>query len=154
MAFGASYEEESARTLESLADRLAPTADSWTFGAFRGRRLIGLITLIRDGQLKARHKAAIYGVYVTPAFRGVGVGRLLLAETLKTALALDGLRQIRLGVVAANRPAVRFYRAAGFVEYGRERQALLIDGRFHDEILMMLRLPRRPAKRRRRSRSR
>lgn len=146
-AFCASYEEESTRSLDALAERLKPSPDSWTFGAFRGRRLVGLMTLIRDSQLKARHKAAIYGVYVAPAFRGMGVGRLLLAETIRTARAMDGLRQIRLGVVTANRPALRFYRKAGFVEYGKERQALLIDGRFYDETLMVLRLPRLPTAR-------
>lgn len=145
-AFCASYEEESARSLDALAERLKPSPDSWTFGAFRGQRLVGLMTLIRDSQLKARHKAAIYGVYVAPAFRGMGVGRLLLAETLKTALALEGLRQIRLGVITANRPALRFYRKAGFAVYGKERHALLIEGRFYDETLMVLRLPRRSAR--------
>lgn len=146
-AFCASYEEESARSPEALAKRLEPTPDSWTFGAFSGKRLVGLLTLIRDSQLKARHKAAIYGVYVAPAVRGQGIGRLLLAQGIATARAMESVRQIRLGVVAANRTALRFYRSAGFVEYGKERHALLIEGRFYDETLMALRLPRRPTAR-------
>lgn len=141
-AFAGSYEEESVRPLEFFAQRLAPDDNVWPLGAFRGKRLVGMVTLVRDGQLKARHKAALYGMYIAPASRGLGIGRLLLAETLKTALTLEGLRQIRLGVITANRPALRFYRKAGFSEYGKERQAWLIAGRFYDETLMALPLPR------------
>lgn len=142
-AFSGSYEEESVRPLEFFAHRLAPDDNVWPLGAFRGKRLVGIVTLVRDGQLKARHKAALYGMYVAPASRGLGIGRLLLTDAIALARKLQGVRQVRIGVVSANRPALRLYRSVGFVEYGKERQALLIDGRFYDEILMVLRLPRR-----------
>ncbi|WP_229176231.1 GNAT family N-acetyltransferase [Bradyrhizobium ivorense] len=41
-----------------------------------------------------------------------------------------------MGVTKGNAPALRLYQSAGFVEYGLERHALKVDGRYYDEILM------------------
>lgn len=141
-AFGTSYEEESALSLDALAARVAETAGKWTLGAFRGKRLVGLVTVIRDTQLKTRHRAAIYGVYVSPACRGEGVGRGLLTRAIADVRALEGVRQVRLSVGSTNRTAFRLYASLGFVKYGEEPQALFIEGRFYDETLMVLQFSR------------
>lgn len=142
-AFGASYKEESVRPLEFFTQRLAPGADVWVQGAFKGNRLIGVVTVVRDSQLKARHKAAIYAMYIAPAFRGMGLGRLLITQAVEIARGMEGVRQVRIGVVSSNRPAYQLYRSLGFVEYGKEPQAWLIDGKFYDETMLVLRFQRR-----------
>ena len=80
-AFGSSYEEDAARPLDEIADRLRPTRQPTgrvTMGAFTGGRLVGIAACIQATHLKARHKADIYGMYVAPEARGHGVGRNLL----------------------------------------------------------------------------
>ena len=39
-------------------------------------------------------------------------------------------------VLAYNERAIRCYRRCGFVEEGRERQAVLVDGSWHDDVVM------------------
>ena len=70
-----------------------------------------------------------------PDWRGQGLGERLLRESLAAADAFGYLR-IELGVFAGNARAVALYRKAGFVEEGIKRRAVLIDGVFHDEIIM------------------
>jgi ribosomal protein S18 acetylase RimI-like enzyme len=136
-AFGSSYAEEVKRPLKAFAARLEPSADRWVFGAFVGGRLSGVVTLIREEKKKERHKASIYGLYVDPKVRQQGIGAQLIARVMATARRMRGLKQIRLGVVESNRPARRLYENAGFEVYGRERDALLVAGRFHAELLLV-----------------
>jgi len=51
-----------------------------------------------------------------------------------------GLRVVRLGVVTSNASAIRLYLRHGFTVYGVEREALVVDGVSHDELLMACRL--------------
>jgi RimJ/RimL family protein N-acetyltransferase len=70
-----------------------------------------------------------------PEWRSQGLGARLLREGLAAADAFGYLR-IELGVFAGNARAAALYRKAGFVEEGIKRRAILIDGVFHDEIIM------------------
>ena len=86
----------------------------------------------------AREVAAHVGdlfMGVLPAWRGKGLGEHLLREAVSAADAFGYLR-IELGVFASNAAAAALYRKAGFVEEGTKRRAVLIDGVFHDEIMM------------------
>ena len=70
-----------------------------------------------------------------PSWRGQGLGERLLRDSLAAADAFGYLR-IELGVFATNLRAAALYRKAGFVEEGIKRKAILIEGIFHDEIIM------------------
>jgi RimJ/RimL family protein N-acetyltransferase len=68
-------------------------------------------------------------------WRGQGLGERLLRESLAAADAFGYLR-IELGVFATNARAAALYRKAGFVKEGIKRKAILIDGVFHDKVIM------------------
>ena len=70
-----------------------------------------------------------------PPWRGQGLGERLLRESLVAADDFGYLR-VELGVFASNTRAASLYRKAGFVEEGIKRRAILINGVFHDEIIM------------------
>lgn len=142
-AFGSSYGEEARRPLAAFQKRLERRADNWVFGSLQGEQLLGVVRLVREPGRKERHKATIYGLYVAPSARRRGIARRLLTRAIATAGRLEGLRQIRIGVVTANAAATGLYVKAGFVEYGREADALLVAGRFHAESLMVKKLRRR-----------
>ena len=72
---------------------------------------------------------------VLPQWRGQGLGGRLLRQSLAAADAFGYLR-VELGVFGSNARAASLYRKAGFVEEGIKRRAILIDGVFHDEIIM------------------
>jgi len=134
--FASSYEEEREIPMLTVAERLAVRADRCVIGAFEGADLVGNVGLRREEKLKLAHKAFIWGMYVAPAFRRHGVGGRLLGQALAQAASMPGVRQINLGVNAANAPAIALYEALGFEPFGLERGFMLIDGVPHDEILM------------------
>lgn len=103
--------------------------DAFVVGAFAGGRLLGCAGFYRGKGLKTRHKGRIWGVYVTPAKRGAGVGKNLLEMLLQRGGALDGIHQILLSVAATQAAALRLYRSVGFTWYGCEPHALKIGAR-------------------------
>jgi ribosomal protein S18 acetylase RimI-like enzyme len=147
-AFAESAAEHRATPLDTHAALLRKnsTPDNFILGAFDERSLIGTIGLVRQAREKSRHKALIWGVYVTAAWRARGVGRSLLAELLLRARALPGLEQITLSVNADQTAARRLYLSHGFEVFGHERHALKIGDTYVDEDHMALRLAsdRRP----------
>lgn len=136
-AFGSAYSEEVKRPVKMFVQRLKWTADRWTFGAFEGERLVGVVTLMRDSGQKQRHKASILGMYVHTKMRRKGIGRALLSRIIETAVQLRGLRQLKISVVEENRPAERLYKSVGFRVYGREEDALFVRGRFYAELFLI-----------------
>jgi RimJ/RimL family protein N-acetyltransferase len=68
-------------------------------------------------------------------WRGQGIGERLLRHAMRAA-DLFGFQRVELGVFATNAAAAALYRKVGFVEEGIKRKAILIDGIYHDEIIM------------------
>ena len=137
-AFSSSYEDECDRSLTAIAERVAPTAGNAVFGAFDGKKLIGVVGLQRERYRKLAHKAFIWGMYVDPGKRHLGLGRLLLDRALAHAASMPDLRQVNLFVNAENVAAISLYHAAGFRRFGVERGFMLVDGVLYDEIHMVI----------------
>ena len=69
---------------------------------------------------------------------GRGYGTEATRLMLDHAFGLLGLHRVALAVFAFNERAIRAYRAVGFVEEGRSREAIWRDGRFWDELQMSI----------------
>jgi ribosomal protein S18 acetylase RimI-like enzyme len=140
-AFGKSVEEHQKTGVETIALRFRYTpAGALYLGAFENNNLIGIATFIRETGLKERHKGRIYGVYVTAAERGKGVGRALLATLLERAKQDSSLEQILLAVATSQSAARNLYRDLGFETYGTEPNALKVGSTYIDEEHMFLRV--------------
>ncbi len=139
-AFGSTYEREAAFTLETVRERLVPTDHKFTMGAHtENGMLVGIVTFVRETSAKTAHKGNVYGMFVSPDWRGKGAGHALMAAMLQMASEQGGLEQVNLTVVTDNAPARKLYEALGFVTYGCERNALKHNGRYYDEDLMVYR---------------
>ena len=57
---------------------------------------------------------------------------------LRNLIDQCGLHRVGLVTLASNAPSLALYRKLGFVEEGRERQAIFRDGQYHDLIAMGL----------------
>ena len=136
-AFASSYEEEHGTPIAAVAERLVAKAEHCVLGAWLESDLVGMVGLQREQMRKLSHKAFIWGMYVAPAARRRGTGGRLLARVLSRAAAMPGVRQVNLGVNAANMEAVTLYEAVGFTSFGVERGFMLLDGQLHDEIHMV-----------------
>ena len=140
-AFGMSAEEHEAMPREMALQRLREIPnEKFTLGAFDGDRLVGTATFVRDTQLKVRHKAHIYGVYVTASHRGSGVGRALIGALLVRAKQNPAVEQIQLAVATGQGAAGRLYRSFGFEVFGTEVRALKVGSEYVDEHHMVLRI--------------
>jgi ribosomal protein S18 acetylase RimI-like enzyme len=140
--FADTYDEAISHPLTRTIDRLRAqdaAAGTFTLGAF-DETLVGVVTVVRDGMVKLRHRANIYAMYVVPEARRKGVGQALLTEICTRARQVDGLEQLHLTVVTTNEAARRLYQAMGFVTYGIEPRALKLGDQYWDEDLMVLRL--------------
>jgi ribosomal protein S18 acetylase RimI-like enzyme len=133
-AFGSSYETERRQT---VADFESWMTRNYIAGAWLGDALIGTAAFRRLDGAKTAHRGNIWGVYVRPEARGRGIARALVSDVL--AFARTQVEQVHLCVVTDNVPARRLYEARGFTTYGTEPRSLLIDGRYYDEHLMVLR---------------
>jgi RimJ/RimL family protein N-acetyltransferase len=77
------------------------------------------------------------GTYILPAWQRQGVGQALFRATSDFATAA-GYRKLVIQVRASNGSALAFYRRLGFVECGRLRRQVVIDGREDDEVILEL----------------
>lgn len=140
-AFGQAAEDHRATTIEETAARIRNLPrGSFIAGAFDDRALVGIATFIRTTTPKERHKGNIYGVYVTAAYRGNGLGERIICALLEKAREDASLEQILLAVATRQETAARLYRKLGFEVYGIEPRALKINSEYVDEAHMILRL--------------
>ncbi len=137
-SFGSSYEEEHTLTLADIREWISPANDGAMYGVFLGDALAGIVGVGRQRKLKVRHKAHIWSMYVAPAERGRGLGRLLMRAAIDHARTMRGIRQVQLSVTANNVAASALYASLGFTVYGHEREALLVNGKLYDEALMAM----------------
>jgi RimJ/RimL family protein N-acetyltransferase len=98
-------------------------------------RIIADVTLHR-GKHAAKHIGEIR-IFVSRAFRNLGLGSLMLEETLNLALQ-ENLMWVKAEILAEHKKVIKAFRAKGF-----EQKAILDDyflrkdGVTHDVVLMM-----------------
>lgn len=139
LAFAASPEDDVASSPEAVREHLRRAPSSVILGAFRPH-LVGVVGINRDRQVKAAHKAHVWGAYVIPSHRRQGIGAELLAAALRHARTLPGVSWVHLSVSASTPTAQRLYERAGFKVWGTEPEGLCHDGRTVAEHHMALRL--------------
>lgn len=140
-SFSSSHADEVGRTLAEIAIRVTPATDGsrCVFGVFAADELAGICAFMRPQAEKLRHRAELAGLYVAPQFRRRGFGHALVEAVIAHAGSVGGIRQLKLGVNAANTPARRLYQSAGFTRVGVEPDALFVGGKYDDEETYVLR---------------
>jgi len=129
--------------VEVWAKRLQETEDSVVLGYFltEGRRtpeLAGVIGLQRFVKTKRRHRAMVWGVYVSPAARGRAAARQMLDDIIGRAKKMEDVHHLVLSLSSRAPAAHHLYATAGFVEWGREVRAARTGEVWMDEIHMRL----------------
>ncbi|MBR0724784.1 GNAT family N-acetyltransferase [Bradyrhizobium manausense] len=132
-AFASTFAREQEKPLAWFAERLT---NSDVFGAFIDDEIVGVAGFRRQDGPQTLHKADLWGMYVRQSAGRAGVGRRLVDTVI--AHAARHVEKLQLSVMSKNEAALRLYKAAGFVEYGREVKALKQNGRYFDEVLMEL----------------
>jgi RimJ/RimL family protein N-acetyltransferase len=139
--FAESLDELMQMSIDTYAERLRSGGDeNFVFGAFEGNALVGIAGFYREHRPKLRHKGWVWGVFVSPQFRGKGVGRSLLNCVLESARTLPGLDCILLKVATTQLAAKKLYLSLGFRPFGVEEQALKVGEGYVAEDHMVLEL--------------
>jgi ribosomal protein S18 acetylase RimI-like enzyme len=146
-AFTSSAEERGALPLSWWEARLAeaPDAPDLVLGGFAGATLAGAAGMSFETRVKARHKATLFGMYVQPAFRQLGLGAQLVAAALASARERDGVGLVQLTVTSGNRNAQALYERAGFLPFGIEPYAVAVAGGYVSKVHMWCNLGLDPA---------
>ena len=131
---GPSAERELMSGNEGIAKIVASYESEGTilFGAFSEEKLVGVIAVSRRLSPKFKHRAFIWGMYISSEYRQLKVGALLLAHVQSWAKNHQEVNVLWLQVTESNTPAVSFYKKHGFEIYGTEPQALFTQGEYHN----------------------
>lgn len=138
-AFGASYGDSVNASHEDICKRLVQTDDTFVLGAFNPQPC-GMLGFFRRQGERVRHKGSIWGVYVAPEARGIGLARRLMIEAIESAKKMPDLEEVLLTVSTTQDAAIKLYLSLGFKEYGHEVKALKQGDIYIDEKAMFLRL--------------
>jgi ribosomal protein S18 acetylase RimI-like enzyme len=127
-AFTSSVEERAVLPLAWWEARLAvgDGADELVLGAFEGERLLGVAGLSFATRTKERHKAKLFGMYISPEARRHGAGRKLVDAVLAQARVRPGVRIVQLTVTDGNVAAQTLYERCGFTAFGVEPFAVAV----------------------------
>ena len=128
---GLTLEEELGRPLQGFRDQLAAAAPNAAFGVFVEGRLRACAAVAWTSRFpSSMHKAMLWGCFVDPDFRRIGLGRCAVDRALQHARD-HGVLRVNLMVFLPNEAAVSLYTSLGFQPYGLEPEAVFLDGRFH-----------------------
>lgn len=134
-AFTSSVRERAAMPLSGWESRLSSPLDV-VLGAFDEGQLAGIVGLALEPREKARHKATLFGMYVSASVRQRGLGVQLVEAALAQARRHPQLRLVKLTVTAGNEAALKLYQRCGFIQFGLEPMAVRVGEEYFDKIHM------------------
>ncbi len=134
-AFTSTVRERAVMPLGWWESRLTSKLDV-VFGAFEEDGLAGIVGLAFEPREKARHKATLFGMYVSGSARRRGLGYKLVQAALTEAQDRQGLRLVQLTVTAGNGAAINLYKRCGFIQFGLEPMAVRVGEVYFDKLHM------------------
>jgi len=134
-AFSADYHLNLSHPMSFWEGRLTSDEHGIMFLAAHENNLIAMTGIRRGEWPKTNHGAFVWGVYVSPAWRGLHIAASL-TENCRAWAREHNVVILKLGVMANNESAIRCYERCGFTVYGTEPRALFYEGKYYDEFLM------------------
>lgn len=111
---------------------------NFIFGIFESDQIIASAAIGKIPNPRRIHIGQIWAVYTKPDFRRRNLSSKLISHIVN--FAKNHFMQLKLSVNTDNLQAMKAYKNAGFIEYGREPRALKIGDKFEDITLMYLML--------------
>ena len=140
-SYGSTYANSKMRPISSFADMIE---NNTMFGVFCDKSLAGIACFANSTGAQDSHVGHIYQIYVQAKHQGKGLGTQLFNAIFAHAKTL--VKQIHLGVGTKNHAAMALYKKFGFEIYGTEPRALMVNGQYIDEHLMVKFLDQKESK--------
>jgi len=109
-----------------------------TFAYFKDNQMVGLVGTFTMQPENMRHRAVLFGLYVKKEYTRKGIASALIKQIINHVKPTH--KQLHLTVTTNNEAAISLYKKHGFVIYGTESSALLINNKYYDEFLMIKKL--------------
>lgn len=116
-----------------IRDHTEPDGSAMLVAEENGR-IVGLLGF-RARTLPQERHVGMFHLSVAAEARGCGVGTALITTLVERAPAL-GIRRIEVEAFAVNEGALRLYERLGFEREGARREAVVVDGRPVDVIML------------------
>lgn len=104
-----------------------------TFG--KNDKKLGVVRLTNIDHI---NRSVCVGGDIDPQERGQGYSLMMYKLIFKLGFDTWGMHRLWLLVMDNNEVALHLYKKMGFVEEGREREAIFRSGKFHDYIMMSI----------------
>lgn len=137
LLFGANGFHMSVVAEENFIEDLAKSNTSALFIGKIDNEIACIGSVMAPQRERIAHQADI-AISVKKKFWGLGVGIHLMQTIINYAKANGQTQILHLGVIEDNFIAISLYKKIGFVEIGRYKKFLKINGQYKDEILMNL----------------
>jgi ribosomal protein S18 acetylase RimI-like enzyme len=141
-AFFRDYQEEANLPLSTWQERVQASSgegNELIMFAEQGGKLVGMSAINRRDNPKTRHTGTIWGVYVLPDWRGLGLAEAMMHACEDWAIQKD-ITILNLMVVSTNAAAIRCYQRCGFSIYGIEPRAMKYEGEYQNDLMMAKKL--------------
>ena len=94
------------------------------------------VGVFRVDRIDPWNRNAFVGADIVEGLRGQGYATEIFRYFFEHFFDQCGFQRLALVTMEANVPAINLYKKLGFVEEGRERQAIFRDGKFQDLVCM------------------
>ena len=94
------------------------------------------VGMARITEIDPVNRSACVGADIHVDYRGKGLARELYKKIFELCFSYYNLHRVWLLVLDTNHTALHLYKSLGFVEEGRQREAILRHGKCHDYIMM------------------
>ncbi len=137
-SFESTFEEENEKS-ELFFERILTNQDKnyLGFGAFINQKLVASVALKKEIQLKSRHRANIFQLYVQETSRNKNIGYRMVSQLIDTAFrTFTDLETIRLTLMQKSLAARCLYYKLGFSIYGLDSN-FHKNGQEYDQLILM-----------------
>ena len=135
--FGMSFEEESLLSDDQFKKRFFDEK-RLTLVARKDDEIVGMCNIVFRPEIKLRHIAEVYAIYVHPKHRSQGIGNAIMKECIRVIRERPHIIKARLGVIGDNTHARSLYEKFGFRVVGTLKKELYVHRHFFDEVEMEL----------------
>ena len=95
---------------------------------------IGFINLHGVTKDNRHHRTLDIGILIAAEYQGQGYGSEAVRWMLNWGFQIAGLHRVGLQSASFNTGAIRLWERLGFQQDGKDREALWLNGRWHDEV--------------------
>nr|WP_235848425.1 GNAT family N-acetyltransferase [Litchfieldia alkalitelluris] len=133
---GVFIQKEAPRTLQQEQQFIEEVNEknNMYVAVLRNEDVVGIARVLR-GELDMKRHVGIFRTWLVESAQGLGIGKQIMEYTFDWCRT-NQLRKLCLTVFASNDVAFSLYSKYGFLEEGRQKDQVFLNGKYDDEIWM------------------